>query len=159
MSKSSRGAANGSSAPSTSPEHISDARVALRQLAATLFDVILSPEAVAINRVVVAEAPRLPELGEAYFAAGPVPALARVTRMFGDLTRRGLLTVPEHEAPLVAELFLNMLKGDVHMRALVGVLPSRKDHRALLDVAVDLIMARYAPPKPRGVVSLPPTAP
>jgi TetR/AcrR family transcriptional repressor of mexJK operon len=141
------------------PEHVSDARVALRQLAAALFDVILSAEAVAINRVVVAEAPRLPELGEAFYAAGPVPALARVTRMFNDLTRRGLLTVPEHEAPLVAELFLNMLKGDAHMRELLGVPPSRKDHEALLDVAVDLIMARYAPRRPRGVVNPPPTAP
>jgi TetR/AcrR family transcriptional repressor of mexJK operon len=122
-----------------------DARAALRQLASDLQDVILSPEALAIHRVVVAEAPRLPEAGETYYAAGPVPALDRLTRMLNDLTRRGLLAVPETEAPLVAELFLNMLKGDAYTRQLLGVAPSRDDHRPLLDIAVDLILARYGP--------------
>lgn len=130
------------------PRYIGDAhdvRAALWQLANDMLSVILSPEALAINRVVVAEAPRVPEVGETYYAAGPVPALARLTRMLNDLTRRGLLNVPEGEAPLVAELFLNMLKGDAQMRELLGVAPSRDDHRPLLDIVVDLILARYAP--------------
>lgn len=127
------------------PQHGTDARATLRQFAHYVFEVVLLPEALAINRVVVAEAPRLPEVGEAFYSAGPVPALARVTRLFNDLTRHGQLSVPEDEAPLVAELFLNMLKGDVHTRALLGVPPSREDHTRFLDVAVDLIMARYAP--------------
>ena len=126
------------------PDHVDDARTTLRHLAETIFSMVRSPEALAINRVVVAEAPRLPEVGEAFYAAGPVPALARVTRLFTDLTRRGLLDVPEPHAPLVAELFLNMLKGDVHTRELLGVAPSRTDHSGLLDIAVDLIMALYA---------------
>ncbi|MDR3439186.1 TetR/AcrR family transcriptional regulator [Telmatospirillum sp.] len=121
----------------------SDARSALRQFASDLLSIILSPGALAINRVVVAEAPRLPEVGETYYAAGPVPAQARVTAMFNDLTRRGLLAVPENEAPLVAELFLNMLKGDLHTRALLGVAPSRDDHAPLVRIAVELILARY----------------
>jgi hypothetical protein len=124
---------------------VADVRTALRRLASDLLGIILSPEALAINRAVVAEAPRLPEIGETFYAAGPTLALARLTRILNDLTRRGLLRIPENEAPLVAELFLNMLKGDAHMRELLGVAPSRNDHRPLLDVAVDLILARYAP--------------
>ncbi len=122
-----------------------DAREALMQLAHDLQVIILSPDAVAINRVVVAEAPRLPEVGETFYAAGPVPALARVTSIFNDMTRRGLLAVPEAEAPLLAELFLNMLKGDAHTRELLGVAQSRADHAPLIKVAVDLLLARYAP--------------
>ncbi|HXP96711.1 MAG TPA: TetR/AcrR family transcriptional regulator [Telmatospirillum sp.] len=122
-----------------------DARAALRRLADEMQTVILSPDAIAINRVVVAEAPRVPEVGEIFYAVGPNPALARLTRMLNDLTRRGLLAVPQTDAPLVAELFLNMLKGDAHTRQLLGVAPNRTDHRPLLDVAVDLILARYAP--------------
>lgn len=128
------------------PQHYSDARATLRQLAITLQDVILSPEAVAINRVVIAEAPRLPEVGEAFYAAGPVPGLAKVTDIFTDLTRLGLLSVPDDEAPLVAELFLNMLKGDAHTRVMLGLPPSRADHARLVDVVIDLIMARYGRP-------------
>ncbi len=130
------------------PSYIGDAqdvRSALCRLANDMMRIILSPEALAINRAVLAEAPRLPEVGETFYAAGPVPALARLTRMLNDLTRRGLLAVPEKEAPLVAELFLNMLKGDAHLRALLGVAPRRDDHRPLLAVAVDLVLARYAP--------------
>jgi TetR/AcrR family transcriptional repressor of mexJK operon len=127
------------------PSEAVDGRAALRQLATRLLGLILSPEALAMHRVVVAEAPRLPELGEAFYAAGPVPILASIARMLNELTRRGLLSVPEAHAALLAELFLNMLKGDVHTRALLGVPSSHDDHHALLDMAVDLVMTRYAP--------------
>jgi hypothetical protein len=36
-----------------------------------------------------------------------------------------------------------MLKGDIHTRALLGVPPSRETHDVLIDLAVDLVMARY----------------
>ncbi|PKU26196.1 TetR/AcrR family transcriptional regulator [Telmatospirillum siberiense] len=121
-----------------------DVRSLLRRLAGNMLEVILSPEALAINRVVVAEAPRLPEVGETFYAAGPTTAMGRLTRMFNDLSSRGLLTIPPEEAPLVAELFLNMLKGDAHMRELLKVSPRRQNHRRLIEIAVDLILARYA---------------
>lgn len=125
-----------------------DVRTILHGLARHMSEVILSADALAINRVVVAEAPRFPEVGETFYASGPTTALGGLTRMLTDLTNRGLLAVPDEEAPLAAELFLNMLKGDAHMRELLGVSHRRRDHRRLIELAVDLILARYAPSEP-----------
>lgn len=122
-----------------------DAREILRRLATGMLRIILSPDALAINRVALAEAPHRPDVGETFYAIGPTRAHERLTRLLGELTLRGLLAVPEDEAPLVAELFLNMLKGDAHMRELLGVAPCRSDHGRLIEVAVELIMARYGP--------------
>jgi TetR/AcrR family transcriptional repressor of mexJK operon len=130
------------------PDEIADRRQALRELASRAMAFSMSPESVAIHRVVAAEAPRLPELGEAFYAAGMDPALAGFTRMFAELTGRGLLAVPEAEAPLLAELFVNMLRGDAHSRALLGMPQRRKDHGPMLDLAVDLVLARYATRQP-----------
>lgn len=125
------------------PERYDDARQALLALAATFLNLIMRPEALAIHRVIIGESPRLPEVGEAFYAAGPAPFQQRVGRLFADLTQRGLLDVPEDDIPLVVDVFLSALKADLHLRALLGLPPSDRERDAVAKLAVDLIMARY----------------
>jgi TetR/AcrR family transcriptional regulator, mexJK operon transcriptional repressor len=125
------------------PETFTDARQALFYLARHILERSLSPDALAIHRVVLSEAPRLPEVGEAYYEAGPAMALHLVGRLFGDLAGSGLLQLPAKEAPLAADLFLSMLKCDIHTRALVGLPPSQGNLDDIASAAVELVMARY----------------
>jgi len=125
------------------PESFADSRQGLRALGHRFIELILAPEALAIHRVVIAEAPRLPEVGDAFYSAGPVRGLARVAAFLTELTRLGFLTVPEADAPLLADLYLSMLKGDIHSRALLGQPTDQIDVDHLVDMAVELVMARY----------------
>ena len=125
------------------PETYTDARQALHELALHFLNLIVAPEALAIHRVVLAEAPRLPEVGEAFYAAGPIRAHARIGNLFSELTRRGLLAVPDSDVALVTDLFLGMLKNDIHTRALLNLPPSERSVEDVTDAAVDMLMARY----------------
>lgn len=122
-----------------------DAATVLKALACAILDIIMAPEAIAIHRVVIAEAARLPEVGESFHAAGPGPALVRTTAILRELTRRGLLRVPDDKAPVVAELFLSMLKGHAHLRAVLGLSPEGAGRNDLVGVAIDLILSRFGP--------------
>lgn len=130
------------------PNRISDLKSALQKMARDFLQLILSSEAVAIHRVVIAEATLQPEVGEAFFTASRVPIASRVTRLLNELTRHGLLTLPEDQAPLLADVFLGILTGSPHTRALLGLSPSGDAYNAMLvEMTVDLILTRYASPE------------
>ncbi len=125
------------------PEDYTDARQALTHLAEHFLGLLLAPEALAIHRVVLGESPRLPEVGEAFYAAGPVRAHRLIDHLLMDLTRRGLLAVPDQEIPIAGDLFLAMLKCDLHTRALLLLPPSKYSIQMIAKVAVDMFLARY----------------
>lgn len=132
------------------PEKIGDLREALSILAHSFLDMILMPEALSMYRVVAAEAARQPEIGEAFYAAGPAYARQKVGAYFLNLAKRGLMRLSENDAPLLANLFLSMLAGDCHASAMFG----RSNEEGCLDrqveAAVDLIVSRYGINQPPG---------
>ncbi|HIJ39169.1 MAG TPA: TetR/AcrR family transcriptional regulator [Rhodospirillaceae bacterium] len=130
-------------APIGLPENITDGRQALLHLATHFLTQILAPEAISIHRVVVGESPHLPEVGEAFYAAGPAVAHQRVARLFGELGRLGYLALPEAQIPVITDLFLAMLKGDIHTRALLNLPPGHRTVQTMAEAAVDLVLARY----------------
>ena len=125
------------------PDKIVDLRQALTMLAKSFVEMILKPDALSMYRVVAAEAVRQPEIGEAFYAAGPAYARQKVGEYFLTLARRGLMKLDEAEAPMLANLFLSMLAGDCHASAMFG----RGQEEGCLDkqiqTAVDLIASRY----------------
>jgi TetR/AcrR family transcriptional repressor of mexJK operon len=125
------------------PEKTTDLRQALTILANSFVQMILTPDALSIYRVVAAEAARQPEIGEAFYAAGPAYARQKVADYFLSLLRRGMMRMTEAEAPILANLFLSMLSGDCHASAMFG----RDQGKACLEnqirTAVDLVVSRY----------------
>lgn len=117
---------------------------ALYELAVHFMHLIMAPEALAIHRVVMGESPRLPEVGEAFYSVGPVRARKRVTELFRDLTQRGLLDMPEADMAIMTDLFLGMMKGDAHLRAVIQM-PQAPGVtiETLADGAAKLLVARY----------------
>lgn len=117
---------------------------ALAALADEVMALMLAPSSLALHRLLVAEAPRFPELGAVAYRTGgqrPVDALAAYLE---EQTRAGALAVPD--ARLAAEQFFGMLVGHIQIRALLGVevRPPEAAIDAAAAEAVRTFLARYA---------------
>lgn len=108
----------------------------LAAFARRYLDRLLEPENLGLYRLVIAEAQRFPALGRRVFAAGPSAAAAAVADYLQAETRRGRLAVRKPD--MAARVFLEMIKGDLHTRALFGAGPApRPDEvRGLVSEAV-----------------------
>lgn len=118
-------------------------RPCLRQWARRFFDMLLSPDGMAVHRLVMAEAVRFPELGRAFYDAGPSLALASLETFLGELDRRGHLSAPDPRQ--AAQHFIGMIRGDLLLRRLLGLTgaPSEAEISRVLDGAVDAFLAAY----------------
>jgi AcrR family transcriptional regulator len=80
---------------------------------------LMDPASLALYRVVIAESRRFPKLGAQVFAAGPEAAAGQLAAYLSRETRKGTLRI--RQPAMAARLFLEMIKGDLHTRALFGV--------------------------------------
>lgn len=94
----------------------------LTRIGRQFLDLLLSGEALPLYRVVLAEAPRFPELGRAFYDAGPNRVAGALAAYLERLTARGLLDLPD--ARLAAEQFFGMVLGHNHVRILLGTVPA-----------------------------------
>lgn len=125
------------------PEAGADARTTLTEVGRRLMDLFLSPEAMGMFRVVVAEAARHPDLAKAYYDAGPAAGKAVIAEIFAELARRGeLVDMPEPWR--AADLFVSMLRGEFFHQDLLG-LPHAEGRTAegTIGAAVDCMLRAY----------------
>ncbi len=115
----------------------------LRRLGIRFLALVLDPESLALHRMLVAEAPRFPDLAAELYRAGPEQAARRLAAYLEQQNRRGILVVPE--SVLSAEQFLGSLMGHVHLRALVGVAhPSPAEVERIVEHAVRFFLRAHA---------------
>ena len=117
----------------------------LRDIGRRFYDMVLAPEGLAMYRVVVAEAVRFPELGRAFYDAGPRQTLDNLERMLQSAADRGQLDIKEPRS--AAEQFMGLIRGDLFLRRLLGM--ADESEIAGLDEAVQravqTFMTAYAP--------------
>jgi TetR/AcrR family transcriptional repressor of mexJK operon len=115
----------------------------LRRIGRDLCELILLPGVSAIHRVVMAEAPRFPELGRVFYESGPAELRRSLAAYLARATEQGMLDVPEPY--LAAEQFIGMLLGHFHLATLLGVIerPSEKEIDHVVDLAVRLFIRGY----------------
>lgn len=95
----------------------------LRRLCRTVLGFLVAPSTLAIHRIVLAEAGRVPELAEAFYAAGPAAGRARLAAWIAEEQRLGHLRADAD--PLEAAGHLGaLLRGDLWLRAGLGVPPA-----------------------------------
>lgn len=82
---------------------------ALRALARRYLGVVLTPQVLALRRLIISEAARLPELAAAYYDRAPARVLDALAGQFARLHAAGLLTVPDPAR--AAEDFAFLLLG------------------------------------------------
>ena len=130
-------------APSGTPEDV------LFAFGGTYLNLLLTPASLALYRVVLSESRRFPELGRAVFEAGPARAAERLASYLSGEAARGVLVVPD--ASLAARQFLEMVKADLHFRALLGSepAPSRPEIEACVRAAVRIFLRGVASERSR----------
>jgi TetR/AcrR family transcriptional repressor of mexJK operon len=102
-------------APSTAGVDLADR---LHRFALRVLERVSEPEAIALYRLVLAEAPRFPELAQTFYACGPERAMARLAEVLAEAEGQGMVTGDPHAA---AELFFTLLMGPWHTRVLLGL--------------------------------------
>lgn len=108
-------------------------REVLRWYGSHFADLALSDDALNLFRLLVAEAPRSPELGRAFYEAGPVVVYGALSAYLADCDRRGLLKVLD--PVLVAENFIAMIRGRYYLQVLLGL--AQPGDRAQVDRVVE----------------------
>jgi hypothetical protein len=79
-------------------------------------DVVMRPEFLSLARLVIGDATRLPDLGQAYQDSGPNRVLEGLTRFMAQLAERRLLNIEDPE--LAAEDFWGLILSSPRNRAL-----------------------------------------
>jgi TetR/AcrR family transcriptional repressor of mexJK operon len=131
--------------PLSHPElRASSPEAALGALAQQVMTLMLEPSSLALHRLLVAEAPRFPELGAAAYRTGVVRPVDALASYLDEQSHLGMLAVPD--VRLAAEQFFGMLVGQIQIRALLGVElhPDPAALRAAAEEAVRTFIARYA---------------
>lgn len=124
-------------------------REVLKQLGFNLLRLLLNDDPLCLFRIVVAEAPRTPELGRIFFEQGPAQILRELTLYLEGATRQGLLNCPD--SVLAAKLFLGAVVANRHIMMLVAPDWEQITEEKILqhvEEAVALFLARYAPTRP-----------
>lgn len=116
----------------------------LGRLGRRFLALVLSEESVRHLRCVIAESERFPELAAAFYRSGPAAVATRLADWLVEMDRCGRLAVPEPAAS--AALFLGMLRRDLYMQRLMGLVPApdAATVAAEVDRAVTAFLAAHA---------------
>jgi AcrR family transcriptional regulator len=115
----------------------------LRKLGKTFLDMLLSLDNLDFLRIVVGASTKFPQLGRAFFEAGPCRGTSRLAAYLRRRANEGVLDVDDAE--LAARQFLDLCKTGVHLRMMLGdrAAPSPDEIERNLDSAVKVFLAAY----------------
>ena len=120
-----------------------DARDMLTDFGVRLISRMAEPETRALARVVIAAAEKFPNIGRAFYQAGPLYGATRLAAELEDLEKSGVLKVPDRER--AAWQFVDLCQSYVYKRLLFGVVDSisREDIEASVEAGVDVFLKAY----------------
>lgn len=104
-------------------------------------DVLMMPGSLPLYRTVLAESPRFPEIGRAFYDAGPGRAVAAVAGYLEAQQARGAVTVADPR--LAAEQFFAAVLGHIHVRLLLGLAdapPAAEERERVVAAAVSAFL-------------------
>lgn len=122
-----------------------DLRPRLTRMAANFLSVLVTPETIAVQRLVVGEGDRFPELGRAFYASGPKVLMGRLAEVFKEWMARGELREADpHQAAIQ---FKGLVISGVYQERLWCVTehPSPEVIEAQAAAAVDTFLRAYRP--------------
>lgn len=105
-----------------------DLETTLRDVGRRYLSVIMSPEALELYRIVVAEGSRFPQLAEVFFTTGPGKASASLARVLRRMGRDWGVSAKDYDQ--LAEKFLGMIRDDLHLKVVLGLSPPPTSQQA-----------------------------
>jgi TetR/AcrR family transcriptional repressor of mexJK operon len=120
------------------------AEASLTTIARSFLELVLSPEGIAVNRIVVAEVTRFPALGEVFWQVGPAGTRSQVEEFLGRANGVGSLAI--QDARVAAEQFLSLVRGEIHLRYLLRLetQPKPAQLRAAVRASVATFLRAFA---------------
>jgi TetR/AcrR family transcriptional regulator, mexJK operon transcriptional repressor len=121
-----------------------DVRGSLTAWGRHFLDLILSPDGLALHRIIVAEVARFPALGEVFWRAGPERERSQIESFLRSAVAAGALEVDDPRR--VAEQFLSLVRGDIQLRRVLR-LDAATGERAICEAvaaAVDTLLRAFA---------------
>jgi AcrR family transcriptional regulator len=120
-------------------------RETLTTFARSYVEVLLDPASLALHRLLVAEAPRNPDLVGASYRSGGAQAVLALAEYLAEETAKGTLAVPEPR--LAAEQLFGMLNGHLQVRALfhIETRPSPDSLDRFISTAIAAFLRAYRP--------------
>ena len=120
-----------------------DARDMLRDFGVRLISKMADPYTRSLARVVIAAAEKFPNVGRAFYEAGPLYGATRLAAELQNLEKSGALKVPDPER--AAWQFVDLCQSYVYKRLIFGVVDSisREDIEASVEAGVDVFMKAY----------------
>jgi len=118
---------------------------ALTEIGRRFLELLLSPDVIALHRMMLGCAQSSPALCQRFWDAGPGPVLASLAELLRHYRAGGQLEIPDvHRA---ADHFLALLHGKLHLRACLGLgpAPTRRELAALVRSAVALFLRAHRP--------------
>ena len=104
---------------------IINVRAALADIAQRYLDVAMAPDAISLYRLIVAEGSRSPELAKGVYRVGQDRVVARLAKALRTWATRERIGPVDPDR--IATQFLAVVRGDLHLRALAGLVPDDLD--------------------------------
>jgi TetR/AcrR family transcriptional repressor of mexJK operon len=123
-----------------------DVETFLNQFGMEFLQALIAPRGLDLFRLMVSEGQRFPKLGKLFYLVGPKMTADLVENYLAAANLRGEVHV---ESPAVAaEHFIGMIRGDMHLRCLLGVSkpPSEAQLRRFVATTVQAFLAAYRTP-------------
>lgn len=120
-----------------------DLRAALLDMGVRLLTAMLAPDRIAQFRTVIAVSARFPEIGQAFYEAGPEYGRAALAAFLRDRAGAAGLEIANHE--IAAEQLLDLSKSHLMLRAVLNVEanPDAAEIERCVQVAVDTFLRAY----------------
>lgn len=122
-----------------------DLRAALIEVASQHIRLVLSPKGMAAFRIVVAEAARLPELGRAFWEAGPKTIHRRLAERLERASALGEIAAPSPFRAAADLLALARAERHIGCALLAEPTPDEEEIGRMAEHAVDAFLRAYAP--------------
>ena len=117
----------------------------LMAIAQAYLEIVLSAPALALFRVVVADAPRFPELARKFYLAGPHTLNEIVGMHLDEAAKRGQMELAAVGRDVAASLFVNLVRGELQLQCLThpGSVPSAAQRDLWASAAVRTFVRAY----------------
>jgi TetR/AcrR family transcriptional repressor of mexJK operon len=96
-----------------------DVEGSLRAIADRFLRLLLSPDVIAINRIIIGEVARFPVLAEVFWQAGPERVRVQLEHFLARAAGAGTLEFADLRS--AAGQFASLVRGEIHLRALLGL--------------------------------------
>ena len=121
--------------------HAADVTEALTNIGQRFVDMLTDQQTMAIERMVISEAANFPALAEAFYAAGPGPAVATLARYLSAQVEAGRMVAAN--PAFAAEQFFALCQTRVVMRARLRLPVSADEKVLVVNEAVRVFLRAY----------------